>query len=240
MRSNSRTITVSYDQACLHDELFKENMAFQQCSDGDECKHFGPEKRTSAPQPQAGSFGGYGAVDTTCKKQTSRKRTVSFSPATCKIIHIDHQTEGLEHELWYSQSDFVFFEDQAWQCSQAVQECAARGSFDGDIGHILGLEKMLLCESYLDRRDALRNAVMDEHAIQSLAKEIRWRRRRGCYESDGRIEDIEIKQLAATSERNSHWAQERAFMAALALEHDLATCRAEEDLFASDSDLLHR
>ena len=159
MRSNSRTITVSYDQACLHDELFKENMAFQQCSDGDECKHFGPEKRTSAPQPQAGSFGGYGAVDTTRKKQTSRKRTVSFSPATCKVIHIDHQTEGLEHELWYSQSDFVFFEDQAWQCSQAVQECAARGSFDGDIGHILGLEKMLLCESYLDRRDALRNAV---------------------------------------------------------------------------------
>lgn len=116
MRSNSRTITVSYDQACLHDELFKENMAFQQCSDGDECKHFGPEKRTSAPQPQAGSFGGYGAVDTTRKKQTSRKRTVSFSPATCKVIHIDHQTEGLEHELWYSQSDFVFFEDQAWQC----------------------------------------------------------------------------------------------------------------------------
>ena len=85
---------------------------------------------------------------------------------------------------------------------------------------------------------------MDEQAIQSLAKEIRRRRGRkgkGCCESDGGAEENGIIRLAATSERNSYWARDRAFMAALALEHDLThTCRAEEDLFDDDSVLIRR
>ena len=112
---------------------------------------------------------------------------------------------------------------------------ADQGSFDGDISQILGLEKMLLFDSYLDRRDALRDAVLDEHAIQSLAKEIGWQMRQERSEADlCRVEDVGIFQLAATSERNSDWARERAFMAALALEHDLASCRAEENFVYDD------
>ena len=230
MRMNSRTACVNYDydQADLkHDEPLKENIAFQ-CSDGVESGH----KRTNAHH-QAESFAEdhHVAVDTTSKQQTSGKRKISFSPESCTVVHhIDHQTEGLEHQLWYSQSDFIFFEDQAWLCSQMILEGADQGSFDGDMGHILGLEKMLLCDSYLDRRTELRNAVLDEHAIQSLAKEIRWQRRREGCETDLRAEDVEIFQLAATSERNSNWAKDRALMAALALEHDLAPSRPEENL----------
>ena len=228
MRRNSRSANVSvncdYDQADLkHDELL-------QCSDGKSGL-----KRTSIDQSGSVAEDHHVAVGTTC--QTSAKRRVSFSPESCTVIHhIDHQTEGLERQLWYSKSDFIFFEDQAWLCSQMILEGADQGSFDGDISHILGLEKMLLFDSYLDRRNALRDAVLDEHAIQSLAKEIGWQRTQERSETDlCRVEDVSIFQLAATSERNSDWARERAFMAALALEHDLASYRAEENFLYDDT-----
>lgn len=226
--------STSAAQACRDDEPLKENIAFQRCSDGVESEHIFPETRSSASQPQSFTedHDNHEAVGTACKQHKGRKRNVSFSSASCQVILIDHQTEGLEQELWYSPSDFMFFENQAWLSCQFIQESVAdQGSFD-DMGLILGLEKMLLCDSYLDRREALRNAVLDEHAIQSLAKEIKRRgTKEGCCESDGGTEEIGIIQLAATSERNSSWARDRAFMAALALEHDLSTCRAEEDLF---------
>jgi hypothetical protein len=221
-----------YDQAGLQGEVLKENNAsqHQRCFDGVDCL----EKSRSGPR--AKSFVDDDLlVATNYKKQTISKRTVSFSPALCQVIHIDNQTEGLENELWYSQYDFMLFEDQAFLCSQAVQESFARGSFDGEIGNILGLEKILLWDSYYDRRQALRNAVMDEHSVQSLAKEIRMSS--GCCESDcaGKTEDMSHVQLAETSERNSLWARERACMAALTLEHDLATCRAQEDSFEDNT-----
>lgn len=238
MRRNSRTASVNYDYDLKHDEPLKENIALQRRSDGVESGH---KRRTNSHQSSSFAEDHHVAVGTTCKRQTSGKRNVSFSPESCTVVnHIDHQTEGLEHQLWYSQSDFIFFEDQAWLYSQMILERAEQGIFDGDMGHILGLEKMLLCDSYLDRRNALRNAVLDEHAMQSLAKENRWQRRRECCETDIRAEDVEIFQLAATSERNSHWARDRAFMAALALEHDLAPCRAEENmLFHCDTAFEH-
>ncbi len=221
--NNSTFAAASSNQPCGLDESFEENIAFQRCSVGDENEsgYIFPDKTTNASQPIIKDHD-HEAVGSTCKQHKGRKRNVCFSSESCEVILIDHQTEGLEQELWYSPSDFVFFEDQAWLCSRTIQDTVAdQGSFD-DMGLILGLEKLLLCESYLDRRDALRDAVLDEHAVQSLAKEIRLR---------AITEEVGIAQLAATSERYSYWARDRAFMSALALEHDLATSRAEEDLF---------
>jgi len=234
MSSNIRTASVSThnifddDQAVLHDEVIEENNPPQphRCLGGFD----NPEKKRNGSEARFFVDDDDVVIATACKKQTDRKRTVNFSPALCQVIHIDIQTEGFENELWYSRNDFMLFEDQARLCSQEVQESFAQGSFDGEIGQILGLEKILLCDSYYDRREALRNAVMDEYAVQSLAKEIR---SSGCSEFDGagKTEDMSLVQLAKTSERNSLWARERACMAALTLEYDLATCRAQDDPF---------
>ena len=171
----------------------------------------GLKKRISVPQ------GCNINDDDAVVSKASKKRSVSFAPS-CQVIQlVDNQTEGREHELWYSRYDFMLFEDEACLCSQLVQQSEAQGTFDGELGLVLGLEKIILCDSYFDRRDTLRKAVMDEQAVQQMVKEERTRQ---GYES---TDDISRMQLASTSERFSLWARERASMAAFTLEHDLAT-----------------
>lgn len=152
--------------------------------------------------------------------KSMKERSVNFAPL-CKVIQLEeNQTECLKHELWYSRYDFMLFEDEACLRSQMIQQSETQGTFDGELGHILGLEKIILCDSYFGRREALREAVMDEQAFQCMAKEVRFRQGYGYgQESD----DIGLMQLANTSERYSLWARERASMTALTLEHDLAT-----------------
>ncbi len=159
-----------------------------------------------------------------------KERSVSFAPL-CEVFQLeDTQTEGLEHELWYSRYDFMLFEDEACLRCQMIQQSETQGSFDDELGHILGLEKIILCDSYFDRREALREAVLDEQAVQDMAKEVRFRQGCGCGQG---LDDISIMQLASTSERYSLWARERASMIAFTLEHDLATqnhqCAIDED-----------
>jgi hypothetical protein len=162
-----------------------------------------------------------------CK--TSEKRSVSFAPSHQVIQLVNNRTEGLEQDLWYSRYDFKTFEEEACLCSQMIQDIESQGTFDGELGDILGLEKIILCESYLDRRDCLRTAVMDEQAVQQMVKQIR--SRQGCGSDDIETDDFSLVQLASTSERLSLWARERASMAAFTLEHDLNSCDVHEGRF---------
>eukprot|EP00985_Skeletonema_marinoi_P030718 scaffold33518_cov154-Skeletonema_marinoi.AAC.1 len=209
------------NQAYLCHEAIKEGSS-QGCIDGEIGHILGLKKRMSVPQGQGSCDG-----DDVATYKTGKKRVVSFAPS-CPTIHlVDNQTEGNEDELWYSQHDFMDFEDEACLCSHMIRDCESQGTFDGEVGHILGLEKIILCDSYLDRRDALRQTVLNEQAVQQLVKDLR--SRQGCEsDDDSNAEKISLMHLAATSERLSLWARERASMAAFTLEHDLATCEAQE------------
>ena len=220
------------DQNCLCSDVFKEIdvVNYANLFDYEHCQaHQASKKKESSSQgilvgvkskgvsqPQDCSIHDDDAV----VSKSMKVRSVSFAPS-CQLIQLDdNQTEGLEHALWYSRHDFMLFEDDACLCSQMIQQSETQGTFDGEIGHILGLEKIILCDSYFDRREALREAVMDEQAIQQIAKEVRLRQGYGCGQES---EEICLMQLANASERYSLWARERASMAALTLEHDLAT-----------------
>ena len=152
-------------------------------------------------------------------KTHKKQRTVSFAPDYQVIQLDDDQTEDLKSLLWYSRYDFMVFENEACLSSEVARENASQGSFDKELDDILGLEKIIFCDSFYEYRSALRTAVMEEQAVQQLTKEIRVQL--GCYESDG------LMQLANTSERYSFWAREQASLYAFTLEHDLGTDRAE-------------
>ena len=166
-----------------------------------------------------------GIKDDAAIRKTSKKRSVRFAPSLCQVIQLDNLTEGHEHEIWYSRYDFLVFQDEAVRCCQMIQHCESQGTFDGEIDHILGLEKIILCDCYTDRREALRKAIMDEQAVQQMVNEIRARQVRESDDSTHttfNAEDINLMKLAKTSERLSVWARDRAFMCAFTLEHDLA------------------
>jgi len=212
------------DQAYLCHEAVKEGSSQGQgCIDGEIGHILGLKKRRSVVSQAQDSCDG----DDVGTFKTNEKRVVSFAPS-CPTIHlVDNQNECNEDELWYSQHDLMHFEDEACLCSQMIRDSESQGTFDGELSHILGLEKIILCDSYFDRRDALRQTVLNEQAVQKLVKDLRLRQ---GYESDddNQAEDISLVHLAKTSERLSLWARERASMAAFTLEHDLATCKAQE------------
>ena len=180
------------------------------CSKGLKKSSFIPPARKLCGSEETG---GAAAICKTSKKQ----RTVSFAPDYQVIQLNDDQTEDIKSQLWYSRYDFMVFENEACLCSEAVRESASQGSFDNELDDILGLEKIIFCDSFYEYRYALRMAVMEEQALQQLTKEIRTQL--GCYESDG------LMQLANTSERYSLWAREQASLYAFTLEHDLGTSK---------------
>ena len=143
-------------------------------------------------------------------KTSKKQRTVSFAPDYQVIQLDDDQTEDIKRQLWYSRYDFMVFENEACLCSEAVRESASQGSFDNELDDILGLEKIIFCDSFSEYRYALRTAVMEEQALQ-LANE----------KAQRKVEDL----LADTSERYSFWAREQASLYAFTLEHDLGTSK---------------
>lgn len=218
----------------------------------------------SVEQVQGGSNGGSGVAPSGCKTAdqedlgssgdganaaissatVSDRHTVSFAQKLDNVIEPDLVYEQLKvmhkHQFWYSRHDFVSMEEEACSCTQSLQaQAESHGILDSDLDNIIGLEKRLLSDVYVNRRDALIKAVMDEQNIQWLAKRFR-SERQGCYDgSDDSIsnsEDISLIQLANTSERFSLWARDQASLAAFTLEHDLALSRTQqEDVEAIES-----
>lgn len=184
------------------EEITSETCAIDGCEIADTTP--GLEKRRSVSLGSAD-----GDVVNSCMKTITKRSSVSFAPVLA--IHlIDDQTKGLEHELWYSKHDFMFFRDQAWMCSQAVLSSISQGRYDyTELGDILGLDKILLHEEYSDRRETLRQTLLVQQEVQKIMCI-------GVGDADGGVTD-----LAETSERNSCWARERASIAALTLEHNL-------------------
>ena len=195
-------------------EAVKEGSS-QGCFDGEIGHVLGLKKRKNTQEDQ-GSFDSDVGVTT---RETSKKASVRFAPSCLTVHLIDNQTEGIEDELWYSQNDFLDFEDEACRHSQMIRDSESHGTFDVELEHILGLEKIILFETYFDRRDALRQTVLNEQAVQQLVKDLRSRSYRD--DSNSNAEDVSLVHLAKTSERLSLWARERASMAAFTLEHDL-------------------
>jgi len=154
------------------------------------------------------------------------KQRVRFAPA-CKLIVFVDKTKGIEEKLWYSNDDVDQFKLNSTLYCDAVRESICQGSFEGELGDILGLEKLLFREVYYDRRAAMKVAVLEEQTWQRLSRELR--RRRGLTaEVDGHQADIDFVSLANVAEKNSSWAKERAYIAGLTLQSNLCTgSRAE-------------
>jgi hypothetical protein len=150
------------------------------------------------------------------------KQRVRFAP-TCQLIVFVDKTRGIEDELWYSNDDVDRFQLYTTLYSEAVIESICQGSFEGELGDILGLEKLLFNEAYYDRRAAMKVAVLEEHRWQRLSRELRWQRGLTA-EVDGHQADIDVMNLANVAEKYSSWAKERAFIAGFTLQSNLCTC----------------
>lgn len=146
----------------------------------------------------------------------SNSKRVRFAP-TCQVVVVVDRTKGLQDKLWYSGDDVDNFKLHSQLYADEVKKSLSDGSFCGDLGDILGLEKFLFKRSYYGRRRLLMSAVLEEQAWQRLSKEMR--RRRGLSgDVDGHNSQIRLANIA---EKNSRWAKERASVSALALESDL-------------------
>ena len=143
-------------------------------------------------------------------------RRVRFSP-TCQVVVVLDRTKGIENTLWYSSDDVDHFKLYSKLYADEVKKNLSDGSFCGDLGDILGLEKFLFGKSYYGRRRLLMSSVLEEQAWQRLSKAMR--RRRGL--SGDVDKHNSLIRLASIAEKNSRWAKERASVAALALESDL-------------------
>jgi hypothetical protein len=114
-----------------------------------------------------------------------------------------------------------------------VRERLSDGSFRGDFGDLLGLEKYIFSHIYHDRRASLMSAVLEGQKSQRrLSQEITQKQKRGhplTDDVDGQITNIGVTRLANIAEKNSRWTKERAAVAALVLESDLKTTKSKKD-----------
>eukprot|EP00984_Skeletonema_dohrnii_P000009 scaffold2_cov94-Skeletonema_dohrnii-CCMP3373.AAC.3 len=112
-----------------------------------------------------------------------------------------------------------------------------KDSFDGDIGDILGIEKLLCGKSYSARRAVLKAAVLEEQAFQRLLREMRLRR--GLGDVDSHSANARLATLANVAEENSRWARECASVTGLAFQSDLCAdmvAEAEQRPIHEDAD----
>ncbi len=143
------------------------------------------------------------------------KQQVRFAP-TCKVTVLVDRTKGIEHKLWYSSDDVDDFKLYSTLYARLVREKIGKGSFDGKISNIIGLERLICKQNYSVRRAALKAVVFEEQAFQRLSREMRLRRGLGDVDSPGTN-----TRLASVAEENSRWARECAHVAGLALQSDL-------------------
>jgi len=130
-------------------------------------------------------------------------KRVHFSDKSTLIIvsSIGHEAAS---NLWYSPEDIDLFKEYLSYSVDIVHSCMKEQS----IAHldILGLEKYLspeLTDEFMNRRNALKQSVLEEH---------RWQRATNIPH---------ITRLANLSARKSRWAREKARAAALFLEEDV-------------------
>ena len=148
----------------------------------------------------------------------SQQKKARFAP-TCKVIVLVDRTKGIEDELWYSSDDVFNFKLISALSAKVIRDRIHDGTFDGEIGDILGLEKQLCGKSYTARRAVLKAAVLEEQAWQRLSSEMRLRRGLDSVDQEGA--NVRLIRLAKVSEENSCWAREHASMSGLALTSDL-------------------
>eukprot|EP00984_Skeletonema_dohrnii_P009025 scaffold3383_cov129-Skeletonema_dohrnii-CCMP3373.AAC.5 len=169
------------------------------------------------------------------------KQHIRFAP-TCTVVVVDDRTKGIiKDKLWYSSDDVDQFKLYSSLYAEAIKEKIYQGSFDGEIGDILGLEKLLCGKSYFARRAILKAAVLEEQAFQRLVREMRLRRGLGDVDSHGENANASIATLANVAEENSRWARECASAIGLALQSDLcadivAEAEAEQRPIHEDAD----
>ncbi len=148
----------------------------------------------------------------------NNKQQVRFAP-TCEVTVLVDRTKGIEHKLWYSSDDVDDFKLYSTLYARLVREKIGKGSFDGKISNIIGLERLICKQNYSVRRAALKAAVFEEQAFQRLSREMRLRRGLGDVDSPGT--NTRLASLASVAEKNSRWARECAHVAGLALQSDL-------------------
>jgi hypothetical protein len=162
-------------------------------------------------------------------KNNMYKQHVSFA-LTSEVTVFVNRTKGIEDELWYSSDDVDQFKHYSNLYADVFREKINQGSFEGELGDILGLEKLLYGEVFIARRAAVKAAVFEEQAWQRLSREMMLRRGRRLGDVAGQARcaaNISLMRLANIAEENSCWARECASMAGLALQSDLRTDRAD-------------
>ena len=140
------------------------------------------------------------------------KRRVRFAP-TSKVAVFVHRTKGIEDKLWYSSDDVDQFKLKSTLYAGWVRDKISQGSFDSDIGNIIGLEKLICYDEYTLRKELLKAVVFEEQAFQRLSS--------SSPELKDRVAIYITEPLAKVAEENSRWARECAHVAGLALQRDL-------------------
>lgn len=163
------------------------------------------------------------------KTTTTTRRRVRFAP-TSQVVFPLKKTKGIEDKLWYSEDDIIHFKLFSTIYGELVRERLSDGSFRGDFGDLLGLEKYIFSHIYHDRRASLMSAVLEGQKSQRrLSQEIMQKRGHLTDDVDGQMANIGVTRLANIAEKNSRWAKERAAVAALVLESDLKTTKTKKD-----------
>jgi hypothetical protein len=164
-------------------------------------------------------------------KTTTTRRRVRFAPTSQVVFFPADLTKGIEDKLWYSEDDIIHFKLFSTIYGELVRERLSDGSFRGDFGDLLGLEKYIFSHIYHDRRALLKSAVLKGQKSQRqrrLSQEIMQKRGHPLTD-DVLTVNIGITRLANIAEKNSRWAKERAAVAALVLESDLKTAKTKKD-----------
>lgn len=154
------------------------------------------------------------------------KQHVSFA-LTSEVTVFVNRTKGIEDELWYSSDDVDQFKHYSNLYADVFREKINQGSFEGELGDILGLEKLLYGEVFIARRAVVKAAVFEEQAWQRLSREMMLRRGRLGDVDRHDAANISLMRLANIAEENSCWARECASVAGLALQSHLHTDRAD-------------
>ena len=150
-------------------------------------------------------------------KNDMNNQRVRFAP-TCQVVIVVDKAKGIEDKLWYSSEDFDRFKLESTLYSEAIRVSFLQGSFDGEVGDVLGLERLLFSDIYSARRAAFKWAVLEEQNWQTLSREVR--RRRGL---PSEVDSRDITKLANVAANSSSWAKERAYIAGLTLQSNLCT-----------------
>ena len=157
------------------------------------------------------------------QENNRRRRSVTFSETSQMILipDLSKLSSDCRDKLWCSPDELYASKANLLFCKRAVQRSISKRETPS-ASSILGIEKFLTIQltiEYVNRRDKLRQSVLDEAQWQEKRRRM-YRRSSSSHAAANYIDDDDVYTLAQISSDHSRWARERARAAALFLQQD--------------------